>query len=97
MPISLYLLIPVTNGVENAIRPLAVGRKNYLFCGSDASAVRASMIYSFIATCKSAGIEPRQWFEDVIRRIPEYESGKADVTHLLPKNWKASSKDFNQR
>ena len=85
------------NGVENAIRPLAVGRKNYLFCGSDASAVRASMIYSFIATCKSAGIEPREWFEDVIRRIPEYESGKADVTHLLPKNWKASSKDFNQR
>ena len=85
------------NGVENAIRPLAVGRKSYLFCGSDASAVRASMIYSFIATCKSAGIEPREWFEDVIRRIPEYESGKADVTHLLPKNWKASSKDFNQR
>lgn len=85
------------NGVENAIRPLAVGRKNYLFCGSDASAVRASMIYSFIATCKSAGIEPREWFEDVIRRIPEYESGKADVTHLLPKNWKASFKDFNQR
>ena len=80
------------NGVENAIRPLAVGRKSYLFCGSDASAVRASMIYSFIATCKAAGIEPREWFEDVIRRIPEYENGKADVTHLLPKNWKASSK-----
>ena len=85
------------NGVENAIRPLAVGRKNYLFCGSDASAVRASMIYSFIATCKAAGIEPREWFEDVIRRIPEYENRKADVTSLLPKNWKASSKDFNQR
>ena len=80
------------NGVENAIRPLAVGRKSYLFCGSDASAVRASMIYSFIATCKAAGIEPREWFEDVISRIPEYENGKADVTHLLPKNWKASSK-----
>ena len=80
------------NGVENAIRPLAVGRKSYLFCGSDASAVRASMIYSFIAACKAAGIEPREWFKDVIRRIPEYENGKADVTHLLPKNWKASSK-----
>ena len=46
------------NGVENAIRPLAIGRKNYLFCGSDASAVRASMIYSFIATCKANGVEP---------------------------------------
>lgn len=85
------------NGVENAIRPLAIGRKNYLFCGSEASAVRTSMIYSFIATCKAAGIEPREWFEDVIRRIPEYENGRSDVTHLLPKNWKACSKDFNQR
>lgn len=55
------------------------------------------MIYSFIATCKAAGIEPREWFEDVIRRIPEYENGRSDVTHLLPKNWKADSKDFNQR
>lgn len=85
------------NGVENAIRPLAIGRKNYLFCGSDASAVRASMIYSLIATCKACGIEPREWFEDVIRRIPEYESGRSDVTHLLPKNWKRDSKDNNQR
>ena len=85
------------NGVENAIRPLAVGRKNYLFCGSDASAVRASMIYSFIAACKAAGIEPREWFKDVIRRIPEYENGKTDVTHLLPKNLKANSNNFNQR
>lgn len=41
------------NLVENAIRPLAIGRKNYLFCGNDASAVRASMMYSFIATCKA--------------------------------------------
>ena len=54
------------------------------------------MIYSFIATCKAAGIEPREWFEDVIRRIHGYENGKADVTHLLPKNWKACSKDFNK-
>ena len=44
--------------------------------------VRASMIYSFIATCKANGVEPREWFEDVIRRIPEYENGRSDVTHL---------------
>ena len=85
------------NGVENAIRPLAIGRKNYLFCGSDASAVRASMIYSFIATCKACGIEPREWLEDVIRRIQEYENGRSDVTHLLPKNWKRNFNDCNQR
>ena len=85
------------NGVENAIRPLAIGRKNYLFCGNDASAVRASMIYSFIATCKANGVEPREWFEDVIRRIPEYENGRSDVTHLLPRNWKCDSNNCNQR
>ena len=85
------------NGVENAIRPLAIGRKNYLFCGNDASAVRASMIYSFIATCKACGIEPREWLEDVIRRIPEYENGRSDVSHLLPGNWKPHSNDSNQR
>ena len=62
--------------------------KSYPFCGSYASAVRASMIYSSIATCKTAGIEPREWFEDVIRRIPEYENEVADVTHLLPNNWR---------
>lgn len=54
------------------------------------------MIYSFIATCKTAGIEPREWFENLIRRIPEYENGKSDVTNLLSKNWKAGSKDCNQ-
>ena len=68
-----------------------------LFCGSDASAVRASMIYSFIATCKANDVEPREWFEDVIRRIPEYENGRSDVTHLLPKNWKRNSNDCNLR
>jgi hypothetical protein len=76
------------NLVENAIRPLALGRKNYLFCGNDASAIRASMMYSFIATCKANDVDPRSWFEDVIRRIPEYERGQMDVTPLLPQHWK---------
>lgn len=57
------------NLVENAISPLALGRNNYLFCGNDASAVRASMMYSFIATCKANDINPREWFEDIISRI----------------------------
>ena len=59
--------------------------------------VQASMIYSFIATCKANGVEPREWFEDVIRRIPEYENGRSDVTHLHPKYWKRNSNDCNQR
>ena len=84
------------NLVENAIRPLALGRKNYLFCGNDASAVRASMMYSFIASCKANAIDPRSWFEDVIRRIPEYEYGQMDVIPLLPQHWKPTATTPNK-
>ena len=51
------------NRIENAIRPLALGRKNYLFCGNDASAYRAAIVYSLIATCKSAEVDPRIWMD----------------------------------
>ncbi len=80
------------NLVENAIRPLALGRKNYLFCGNDASAIRASKMYSFIAS----DIDPRSWFEDVIRRIPEYEYGEMNVSTLLPQHWSPTSTTPNK-
>lgn len=57
------------NLIENAIRPLALGRKNYLFCGNDASAYRAAIVYSLIASCKAADVDPRQWMEDVLAKI----------------------------
>ena len=47
------------NLIENAIRPLALGRRNYLFCGNDASAYRASIVYSLISTCKAADVDQR--------------------------------------
>ena len=61
------------NMVENSIRPLAIGRKNYLFCGDDEAAQRAAVVYSLLATCKAHGANERAWLEDVLRRIPEYE------------------------
>lgn len=75
------------NLIENAIRPLVLGRKNYLFCGNDASAYRAAIVYSLIETCKSAGVDLRVWMEDVRRKIPYYERDKKDMTELLPRNW----------
>lgn len=78
------------NLIENVIRPLALGRKNYLFCGNDASAYRAAIVYSLIGTCKSAGVDPREWMEDVLRKIPYYERDKKDMTELLPRNWAKS-------
>lgn len=75
------------NLIENAIRPLALGRKNYLFCGNDASAYRAAIVYSLIGTCKAAGVEPRQWMEDVLRQMPCYERDGRDLAELLPREW----------
>ena len=78
------------NLIENAIRPLALGRKNYLFCGNDASAYRAAIVYSLIGTCKAAGIDPRVWMEDVLRKIPYWKRDGRDLDGLLPRAWEAS-------
>ena len=75
------------NLIENAIRPLALGRKNWLFCGNDASAYRAAIVYSLISTCKNAGIEPRIWMEDVLTKIPYYLRDGKDLSELLPRQW----------
>ena len=76
------------NLIENAIRPLALGRKNYLFCDNDASAYRAAIVYSLISTCKAADVDPRTWMEDVLRKIPYYQRDQRDLAELLPFNWK---------
>lgn len=73
------------NGVENAIRPLALGRKNYLFCGNHDAAVRAAIIYSLFASCKAHDIDIRNWLEDTLKRIPT----EKDITMLLPENWQS--------
>ncbi len=71
------------NGVENAIRPLAIGRKNYLFCGNHDAAVRAAIVYSLFSSCKAHDIDVRTWLEDTLRRIPV----EKDIDKLLPCNW----------
>lgn len=74
------------NLIENAIRPLALGRKNYLFAGSHKAAQRAAMMYSFFATCKINNVNPLDWLTDILNRIPEHKANK--LTQLLPQNWK---------
>lgn len=70
------------NLVENSIRPVAIGRKNYLFAGSHNGARRAAMLYSFLGTCKMNHINPFEWLRDVLSRIPEYPVNKLEL--LLP-------------
>ncbi len=83
------------NLAENAIRPLAIGRKNYLFCGNDDSAVCAAIIYSLISSCKAAGVDPREWMTDILRKLPVYKESKMDIKELLPMNWKNRTDSSN--
>lgn len=79
------------NLIENAIRPLALGRKNFLFCGNHASAMRAAIIYSLIGTCKARGIDTRKYLEDVLVKIPTYQAEGRDLSELLPHRWQAAN------
>lgn len=78
------------NLIENKIRPLALGRKNYLFAGNHGSAQRIAMMYSFFATCKVHDINPHEWMTDVLQRLPDHNI--QDLHQLLPHKWsKANS------
>lgn len=74
------------NLVENAIRPVAVGRKNYLFAGSHEGAGWAAIIYSLLSSASSCGHNPFEYLKDVLQRLPDQPLGHLD--ELLPVNWK---------
>ena len=81
-----------TNLVENAIRPLALDRKNYLFCGNHDAAVRAVIVYSLVDTCKALSVDPCAWMEDVLLRISGHENNRETFRELLPDRWEKESK-----
>jgi transposase len=74
------------NPVENSIRPVALGRKNYLFAGSHEAAKRSAMLYSLLGTAKMHGIEPYRWLNNVLKQIAEHPVNK--VAELLPHRYK---------
>lgn len=74
------------NPVENSIRPVAIGRKNYLFAGSHAAAQRAAIFYSLLTTCNNYQINPYEWLHDVLNRIASHPINQ--IAELLPQNWK---------
>jgi transposase len=73
------------NPVENAIRPIALGRKNWLFAGSDTAGRRAAAIMSLLATAKANGHDPHAWLSDVLERLPTTLA--RDIDTLLPHSW----------
>lgn len=85
--------LPDNNLAENAIRPLAVGRKGYLFCGNHDAAENAAIMYSLLGCCKASDVNPREWLTDVFSKIALYNNNyELDLADLLPHNWKLSNK-----
>jgi transposase len=80
------------NLVENSIRPVALGRKNYLFAGNHEAAHRSAMLYSLLATCKLHNVNPIQWLTYVFENINDHKINA--IEQLLPQNYAAL---FNQQ
>ena len=76
------------NGIEHAIRPLAIGRKNWLHIGHIEAGDRAAVLYSILATCARLGIDPREYLYDVLERIPTHPIEL--IPELIPRNWQAA-------
>ena len=63
-----------------------IGRRNYMFAGSEAGAERAAIIYSLVASCKLHDIDPFEYFRDVLTKVSTHPQSRID--ELLPSNWK---------
>ena len=74
------------NAIENAIRPIALGRKNWLFAGSERAGERAAIIMGLLATAKANGHEPHAWLSDVLTRLPTTKD--SEIGTLLPHTWR---------
>lgn len=84
-----YLAID-NNAAERALRAIAVGRKNYLFFGSDAGGDTAAVLYTFVQTCKRLTIEPWRYLRDVLERLPTWPAAR--LAELLPDQWAAEQR-----
>lgn len=73
------------NGVENAIRPTAIGKKNWLFIGHPEAGDRSAIIYTILENCRRCGINPQEYLQDVLERMPSMKI--QDIEQLLPARW----------
>lgn len=77
------------NVAERFIRPMTIGRKNWLFIGSMKAGKSAATIMSLVQTCRRLKINPQAYLEDVLCKVPDFN--QKDMNHLLPQNWKINS------
>jgi len=76
------------------MRGIALGRKSWLFCGSDRGGQRAAVMYSLIVTAKMNDVDPQAWLANVLARIAEHPVQRLD--ELLPWNWRHRNKRVDQ-
>lgn len=79
------------NGIENKVRPLALGRKNYLFAGNHGAAQNIAVLYSLLLSCKAAGVNPRDWLNDTLNRVLQHSVNQ--IHELLPSNYIEAKQD----
>ena len=77
------------NPVENSIRPMAIGRKNYLFCGNHDTARDAAIYYTLLGCCKMADVNPTEWLIHVLENIKDTKN--TELHNLFPANWKKAN------
>jgi transposase len=87
-----YLAID-NNAAERAIKNIVIGRKNYLFCGSDEGGRTAATIYSITVTCKRLGLDPFRYFRDVLAAVSTHPA--KDLDELLPDRWAAKQSQIS--
>ena len=81
------------NMAENSIRPVALGRKNFLFCGNHSAAEDAAVIYSLMGCCKAFNVNFRDWLIYVLNNIHSFDKDYSrDLAELLPHQWAETSK-----
>jgi transposase len=81
--------IPIDNNeVERLIRPIAVGRGNWTFLGSEGGGDWAARLFGLLGTCKLQGVDPYAWMKDVLERVRDHPPDR--VAELTPRNWKAA-------
>jgi transposase len=78
--------MPFNNAAERALRGIALGRRSWLFAGSDRGGDRAAAMYSLIITAKLNDVDPRAWLADVLARIADHPASR--LNELLPWHWR---------
>jgi len=85
------------NLAENAVRPIALGRKNWLFCGNHEAAENAAIVYSLLGCCKASGVNFRDWLVFFLNNVHKYDNDYSkDLAELLPNNFKLQNQNCNQ-